>query len=121
MGKIISPNLRGDVHRLRQAIANLVDNAIKYNREGGLVEITLSGNRVRVQVSVQDKGKGIAPGDLELVFNKFYRASGNRDQLNGAGLGLSIAKKIIEAHGGDIWVESELGIGSRFAFSLPLG
>jgi K+-sensing histidine kinase KdpD len=120
-GKDNIPNLRGDAHRLRQAIANLVDNAIKYDREGGLIEITLSSNRVRVQVSVQDKGMGIAPGDLELVFNKFYRASGNRDQLNGAGLGLSIAKKIIEAHGGDIWVESELGIGSCFTFSLPLG
>jgi len=120
-GKDNIPKIRGDAHRLRQAIANLVDNAIKYNREGGLIEITLSGNRVRVQVSVQDKGTGIAPGDLELVFNKFYRASGNRDQLNGAGLGLSITKKIIEAHGGDIWVESELGVGSCFAFSLPLG
>jgi signal transduction histidine kinase len=70
---------------------------------------------------VQDTGKGLAPGDLELVFNKFYRASGNGRQVNGAGLGLSMAKKIIEAHGGDIWVESELGVGSRFAFSLPLG
>jgi signal transduction histidine kinase len=120
-GKDNIPNLLGDAHRLRQAMANLVDNAIKYNREGGLLEITLSGNRVRVQVSVQDKGRGIAPSDLELVFNKFYRANGNRDHLNGAGLGLSIAKKIIEAHGGDIWVESELGVGSRFTFSLPLG
>ncbi|HXW01715.1 MAG TPA: ATP-binding protein, partial [Anaerolineae bacterium] len=62
-----------------------------------------------------------APGDLELVFNKFYRVSGKGNQVTGAGLGLSVAKKIIEAHGGDIWVESELGAGSRFAFSLPVG
>jgi signal transduction histidine kinase len=121
LGKENIPRVRGDVRRLRQAMVHLVDNAIKYNREGGLVEITLSSNRVRVQVSVQDTGIGIAPDDLELVFNKFYRVSGNGNQVVGAGLGLSVAKKIIEAHGGDIWVESELGAGSRFAFSLPVG
>jgi signal transduction histidine kinase len=121
LGRENIPKVRGDVRRLRQVIMHLVDNAIKYNREGGLVELTLSSNRVRVQVSVQDTGTGIAPDDLELVFNKFYRVSGKRNQVTGAGLGLSVAKKIIEAHGGDIWVESELGAGSRFAFSLPVG
>lgn len=115
------PKIRGDGLRLRQALLNLVDNAIKYNGEGGLVDITLSSNQVRVQVSVRDTGVGIAPGDLELVFDEFYRVSGQSDRVNGTGLGLSIAKRIIEAHGGDIWVESELGVGSRFAFSLPLG
>jgi signal transduction histidine kinase len=121
LGRENIPKVRGDTRRLRQVMMHLVDNAIKYNREGGLVEITLSSNRVRVQVSVQDTGLGIAPGDLELVFNKFYRVSGQGNQVAGAGLGLSVAKKIIEAHGGDIWVESELGAGSRFAFSLPVG
>jgi signal transduction histidine kinase len=121
LGRENIPKVRGDVRRLRQVIMHLVDNAVKYNREGGLVELTLSSNRVRVQVSVQDTGMGIAPGDLELVFNKFYRVSGKGNQVTGAGLGLSVAKKIIEAHGGDIWVESELGAGSRFAFSLPVG
>lgn len=116
------PEISADADRLKQVIANLVDNAIKYNHEGGQVEVTLSCNRVRVQLSVRDTGKGIAPKDLGGVFDKFYRGQGDEEDevVRGAGLGLSLAKKIIEAHGGDIWVQSELGSGSSFTFSLPL-
>jgi two-component system phosphate regulon sensor histidine kinase PhoR len=115
------PELKGDPNRLKQAMASLVDNAIKYNREGGLVEIILAHGHVRGQVSVRDTGVGIAPADLELIFNKFYRVKSEADKVSGAGLGLSLAKQIIQAHGGDIWVESQLGSGSCFTFSLPLG
>ena len=115
------PEISADADRLKQVMANLVDNAIKYNREGGKVDVILSCNQVRVQLSVRDTGKGIAPKDLGGIFDKFYRGQDNEDEIaRGAGLGLSLAKKIIEAHGGDIWVQSELGIGSSFTFSLPL-
>jgi signal transduction histidine kinase len=115
------PEISADAGRLKQVMANLVDNAIKYNRKGGKVDVILSCNQVRVQLSVRDTGKGIAPKDLGGVFDKFYRGQGDEDEVvRGAGLGLSLAKKIIEAHGGDIWVQSELGSGSSFTFSLPL-
>jgi signal transduction histidine kinase len=113
------PEIPGDAERLKQVMANLVDNAIKYTSADGQVEVILSCNQVRVQLSVRDTGKGIAPKDLGGVFDKFYRGQ-DEEVVRGAGLGLSIAKKIIEAHGGDIWVQSELGVGSNFAFSLPL-
>jgi signal transduction histidine kinase len=102
-------------------MTSLIDNAIKYNREGGLVEITLSYGHVRVQVSVRDTGLGIAPADLELIFNKFYRVKQEAHKPSGAGLGLSMARQLIQAHGGDIWVESQVGVGSCFTFSLPIG
>lgn len=114
------PEVKGDANRLKQVLLNLVDNAIKYTPNGGKVSINLSCNDVRVQVSVRDTGKGIASDDLELVFDKFYRVDEDENKIRGSGLGLSIAKKIIEAHGGDIWVESEVGAGSNFTFSLKL-
>jgi signal transduction histidine kinase len=114
------PPLKGDANRLRQVLTHLVDNAVKYNREGGSVEVTFSCGLVRVRVSVRDTGVGIAPGDLELIFNKFYRAKGEAEQSGGTGLGLALTKKIIQAHGGDIWVESQFGVGSCFTFSLPI-
>jgi signal transduction histidine kinase len=115
------PHIPADGDRLKQVIINLVDNAIKYNHHrGGEVVVALSGNAVRGQVSVRDTGKGIAPGDLELVFDKFYRIRDDEEMVRGAGLGLALAKRIIEVHGGDIWLESEVGVGSTFTFSLPI-
>ncbi len=114
------PEIIGDATRLKQVIVNLVDNAVKYTPNGGLVGVTLFGNEVRVQLSVRDTGNGIPPDDLESVFDKFYRVEEDESKVKGSGLGLSIAKKIIEAHGGDIWVESEVGVGSNFTFSLPI-
>ncbi|MBN1220178.1 MAG: GAF domain-containing sensor histidine kinase [Anaerolineae bacterium] len=114
------PPLSADPDRLKQVMVNLVDNAIKYNCKGGKVEIFLSCNQVRVQVSVHDTGKGIPPKELGVVFDKFYRRQDDEKVPQGAGLGLSITKKIIEAHNGDIWVQSEVGAGSTFTFSLPL-
>jgi signal transduction histidine kinase len=115
------PPIKGDTSRLRQVLTNLIDNAVMYNREGGSVEVSLSCGHVRIRVSVRDTGVGIAPGDLGLVFNKFYQVKSEAAKSSGAGLGLSMAKKIIQAHGGDIWVESQVGLGSCFTFSLPLG
>ena len=114
------PDIPGDADRLRQVMVILIDNAIRFNRADGLIEIKTAGNEVRAQVSVSDTGIGIAPSDLELIFNKFYQVKENEANENGAGLSLAIARQIVQAHGGDIWVESELGVGSRFTFSLPL-
>lgn len=113
------PEIRGDGDRLKQVMVNLVDNAIKYTMRGGMVNLALSCNDVRVQISVTDSGPGIPPDELELVFDKFYRVPlDDEDYIVGSGLGLPIAKRIVEAHGGDIWVESEVGKGSSFSFSL---
>lgn len=114
------PVVWGDAARLRQVMVSLVDNALKYNRAGGFIEVSLMANQLRVQMSVADTGVGIAPGDLELIFKKFYRAREQGREAAGTGLGLAMAKLIVEAHGGDIWVQSELGAGSRFTFSLPV-
>jgi signal transduction histidine kinase len=114
------PNIPADPERLKQVMANLVDNALKHTRRGDRVEVSLVCNAVRMQVSVMDTGEGIASKDLGLVFDKFYRGAGNDAGRQSAGLGLTISKKIIEAHGGDIWVQSEKGEGSHFTFSLPL-
>ena len=114
------PLVLADPDRLKQVVVNLIDNALKYNRRGGQVEVILSCNQLRAQVSVRDTGKGIAPKELGLVFDKFYRGHDEAAVSGGAGLGLAIAKKIVEAHNGDIWVQSELGMGSTFTFSLPL-
>lgn len=114
------PEIMGDANRLKQVLVNLVDNAIKYSKSGGLITIMVSFNEIRVQISVRDTGLGIAQDELEAVFDKFYRVPGHESMARGSGLGLPIAKKIIEAHKGDIWVESEVGTGSTFTFSLPL-
>lgn len=114
------PDIIGDSNRLKQVIVNLVDNAAKYTLPGGKINVTLSANDLRLQVSVRDTGQGIAPKDLESIFDKFYRVEATENEVRGSGLGLCIAKRIIEAHQGDIWVESEPGVGSAFTFSLPL-
>lgn len=114
------PEISADAGRLGQALSCLLENAVQYNHPGGAVTVTISANEVRVQVAVVDTGLGIAPHELGLIFNKFYRVEKNGAKTGGAGLGLAIAKRIIQAHGGDLWVESELGEGSRFTFSLPL-
>jgi signal transduction histidine kinase len=117
----------GDAALLRQAITNLVDNAIKYTPSGGKVTAGLSmrsegkGKRRRAVVHVSDTGIGIAPEDQVRLFEKFYRVQ-RRDapRVSGTGLGLSIVKSIIERHGGEVRVDSELNKGSTFHIILPL-
>jgi two-component system phosphate regulon sensor histidine kinase PhoR len=111
----------GDVNRLDQVLANLVDNAIKYGRANGSVKV--GGKKLddgRLEIFVQDDGPGIPPESLGRVFERFYRVdkARSRDQ-GGTGLGLSIVKHIVQAHGGEVRVESELGKGATFFFTLP--
>ena len=111
-----------DEQRIRQVIENLLGNALKFTSEGGRVIISAAPKRngkAYVEVAVSDTGCGIAKGDLKKIFDKFKRTDAGRKAAGGSGLGLSIAKHIIAAHGGEIWVESEPGKGSTFFFTLP--
>lgn len=113
------PSALADLDRMEQVLANLLHNAIKFTPPGG--DITLSAHREndRVVFQVADTGVGIAPADLERIFERFYKADRARSG-GGTGLGLSIARHLVEAHGGRIWAESEPGKGSIFYFSLPI-
>ena len=112
----------GDAALLRQAVTNLVDNAIKYTRSGGTVKVGLAIRNGQAVIRVADTGIGIAPDDQVRLFEKFYRIK-RRDTMDirGTGLGLAIVKSIVERHGGKVWVDSELNRGSTFYISLPLG
>jgi PAS domain S-box-containing protein len=111
----------GDAALLRQMVANLVDNAIKYTPNGGTVAVGLSVHDQQAAIHVADTGIGIAPDDQVRLFEKFYRIK-RRDtaDIPGTGLGLAIVKSIVERHGGRVWVESELNKGSVFHVLLPL-
>lgn len=111
-----------DSDRIHQVLHNLVDNAIKYGRASGTVIIEADNHPDSVVVRVCDDGPGIPEAARERVFERFYRVDRARSrEQGGTGLGLSIVKHIVQAHGGRVWVESELHVGSRFHFSLPHG
>jgi signal transduction histidine kinase len=109
-----------DPDRLTQVLSNLVRNAINYTPEGGVVSVRSdSADPDRVEIAVADTGVGIEPEDLAHVFERFYRADSSRARVSGGfGLGLSIAKELIEAMGGTITATSEAGLGSTFRISL---
>ncbi len=117
-----APVVAGDAALLRQAVTNLVDNAIKYTPSGGVVTVGLSVRDEQAVIRVADTGIGIAPDDQVRLFEKFYRVK-RRDTagIKGTGLGLAIVKSIVERHGGKVWVDSELNQGSTFCISLPIG
>ncbi|MEW5719540.1 MAG: HAMP domain-containing sensor histidine kinase, partial [Chloroflexota bacterium] len=116
---------RADPDRLAQILRNLIANALRHTPEGGKISIQSTVNSQQsgfVTISVSDTGEGIAADDLPHVFERFYRADKSRTRASGnTGLGLAIAKAWVEAMGGKIGVESELGRGSRFWFTLPRG
>ncbi|MGB9723630.1 MAG: ATP-binding protein, partial [Chloroflexia bacterium] len=115
------PPVRGDPYRLQQVMANLVGNAIKYTPPGGRVWIRAEVRDEEVQVSVSDTGIGISPADLPHIFEKFFRVRDPRaGDEEGSGLGLAIVKSIVTEHGGRVWVESTVGRGSTFYFTLPI-
>jgi two-component system phosphate regulon sensor histidine kinase PhoR len=113
------PSVPADKDRVRQVIANLVHNAIKFTHPGGRITITTRTLEGSVVVDIADTGIGIPKEDLARVFERFYKGDKARAG-EGTGMGLAIAKHVVEAHGGNIWVESEEGKGSTFSFSLPL-
>jgi signal transduction histidine kinase len=111
--------IEGDERRLRQVIFNLLSNAVKFTPDGGSVVVASSQMDHEVQVSVTDTGPGIAPEDQERIFEEFQQTGVGVEQREGTGLGLALSKRLVELHGGRIWVESETGHGSRFVFTLP--
>jgi signal transduction histidine kinase len=111
------PHVDGDPVRLRQLLTNLIDNAVKYSPEGAPVEVRAEAVNGHIRVDVVDHGRGIAPRDQRLIFERFGRVPGTSKP--GTGLGLYIARAIAEAHGGDLRVSSKLGEGSTFTLDLP--
>lgn len=115
------PRVHGDSGLLRDVLRNLLDNAIQYTPAGGRVQVTAAVDAGFAVVTVSDTGIGIPQTDQSRIFERFYRVDAARSrEVGGTGLGLAIAKHVVEAHGGKIWVESEVGTGSRFHFSVPL-
>ncbi|MFH1416389.1 MAG: ATP-binding protein [Elusimicrobiota bacterium] len=114
-------NLDADRNLIFRVIQNLVSNALKFTPEKGKIKIVLESMEDKIQVSVEDTGSGMPREYLDKIFNKFEQVKGSRGKTKGTGLGLTITKHVVEAHGGKIWVESELGKGSQFRFWIPYG
>jgi two-component system phosphate regulon sensor histidine kinase PhoR len=113
--------IRGDASLLHDVLQNLLDNAIQYTPAGGRIKLEASVGANDATVTIADSGIGIPLADQERIFERFYRVDAARSrEAGGTGLGLSIAKHIVEAHGGRLWVESAVGRGSKFSFSIPL-
>jgi PAS domain S-box-containing protein len=109
-----------DADRIVQALVNLLGNALKFTHRGGTVQLSAVPAEHEILVSVRDQGRGIPPEEFESIFERFHQVQqGDGRKLGGTGLGLPITKAIVERHGGRIWVESELGVGSTFCFTLP--
>lgn len=115
------PMIKGDRQRIKQVFSNLLTNAIKYTSEGGEINVELTNEKRDLLVSISDNGIGIKEEEQEKIFEKFYTVSGKSltPESERMGLGLSIARGIVEAHGGRIWVKSRLNVGSTFNFTLP--
>lgn len=111
-----------DVHRLRQVVDNLLTNAVKYGVDGGRIDVVVAADDVSVSIEVTDDGIGVSCEELPLLFERFFRSDAVRNSsTHGSGLGLAISRDIVRAHGGDITVRSELGVGSTFTVRLPAG
>jgi signal transduction histidine kinase len=118
--KIKFDMIKVDPGQMERALLNLLSNAVKFTPWKGAVTIDIEETDGNVQFSVEDTGIGIPPQDMPKVFQEFFRADNALDQkIKGSGLGLSLVKKIIEAHKGKIWFDSVLGKGTRFTFTLP--
>jgi signal transduction histidine kinase len=112
--------IRGDERKVKQVLLNLLSNALKFTPEGGQIGVQAELRDGAAEISVTDTGVGIAPEDQETVFEEFRQVGLASKKVEGTGLGLAISRKFIELHGGKIWVKSQVGAGSTFAFTLPL-
>ncbi len=112
--------ISGDERKVKQVLLNILSNALKFTPEGGRIDIDARLHADRAEVSVTDTGVGIAPGDQEAVFEEFRQVGATDKKAEGTGLGLALARRFIELHGGQISVQSEIGHGSTFTFTLPV-
>ncbi len=117
--------LNGDRGKLKQVLLNLLTNGIKYNKDKGEIHISVAPVEPKeeeplAKIDVRDTGRGISKEGQEHMFEKFYRVADTAGFTQGTGLGLVIAKRIVEAHGGDMWMQSELGVGTTFSFTVPI-
>ncbi|MCX7911587.1 MAG: ATP-binding protein [Dehalococcoidales bacterium] len=115
------PEVNIDAHRIRQVLLNLLENAITHTDRGGRLTVSIRSDGKFVRISVADTGEGIPEADLPFIFERFYRVDKSRARATGgSGLGLTIARRLVEAHGGTISVQSKTGQGSTFTFTIPL-
>jgi signal transduction histidine kinase len=112
--------IHADERKVKQVLLNLLSNALKFTSEGGQIDVRAAANDGMAEVSVTDTGVGIAPEDQEKVFEEFRQVGTASKKAEGTGLGLAISRKFVELHGGKIWLTSQVGSGSTFAFTLPL-
>jgi signal transduction histidine kinase len=112
--------IHADERKVRQVVLNLLSNAIKFTPEGGRIEVRAVPVDGVVEISVSDTGVGIAPEDQEVIFEEFKQVGTAAKKVEGTGLGLALSRKFIELHGGRIWVESQVGAGSTFTFTIPM-
>lgn len=116
------PPVMADPKRLRQIVANLLGNALRYTPEDGTVDVDVRAVEGEVEVSVSDTGPGVTPKDLDHLFERFFRGDASRNRsVGGSGLGLAIVRQWVEAHGGRVWAENRPEGGARFTFRLPIG
>lgn len=114
------PTLKADRNRVQQVVSNLLLNAMKFSPEGSSIEVKALTQDQSLVVEVRDQGKGLSPEEQARLFESYFRVEQDRHRFPGLGLGLAVSRQIVEAHGGKIWVESEIGKGSTFRFTLPL-
>ena len=115
------PTISVDVDRMMQVLNNLMSNALRFTPEGGTIKLAVLAEEERVFLSVEDSGAGMPPEELPLIFNRFYRGDETRNTAEGeSGLGLAIAKSLVDAHGGQISVESHIGEGTTFTIALDV-
>ena len=115
------PPVQVDYLYIDQVLTNLLENAVRYTPPGSPIDICAEVKDGQVLVSVADRGPGIPPEQRERIFDKFYRVLTHQRDTRGSGLGLAVCRGLVEAHGGRIWVESRMGGGALFRFTLPLG
>ena len=112
--------LHVDKEKMGQVLKNLLSNAAKYSPEGGLIQVVGEIFEDHYRISVQDQGMGMTPEQVDKMFDKFYRVDASNTAIEGTGLGMTVVKHIVEAHGGKVWAESELGKGTVVTFTIPV-
>jgi signal transduction histidine kinase len=112
--------VRGDERKVKQVLLNLLSNALKFTPEGGRIDVSAHLHDGAAEIAVTDTGVGIDPEDQEAIFEEFRQVGTADKKVEGTGLGLALSRKFIELHGGRIWVQSKVGKGSTFTFTLPM-